>query len=464
VVEGVDAALAAGLAVNLRAVLDRDNVESFGELAHFAIERGWTKHPGFKTQIGRNYELHHCQSERSRLYTRVSLYEDLHRLVERDPAILEFHKPAFSIAKFLFERGQLPDPLFDACPACKTEWAFDYTGRIHPCTANVGKSGEAVGTFWPEVKLDAALVEPWEERDVLGMKSCQGCSVQLACGGGCGAVAKNRDGTVDAPDCRPVKELLSLGCSVYGQDLREHLVVLDGLETIHAKKVVFATGSSPRPINVKGEREYKGKGISYCATCDAEYYEGKHVIVIGGGNSAIEEALFITKFAAKITVVHQFAALSANKLAQEQAFANPKIEFLFEHEPREFLAEHGKTVDALVVEDLKTGEWKKLALSDGGGVFVFAGMQPNLEGFDGLFELDQFGYIKTDEEMHTSVPGVYAAGDVISKRYRQMTTALNDGTIASMVLAKEIAAAPELGAPATSLPPDPRGRQQAAHA
>jgi uncharacterized protein len=218
VVEGVDAALAAGLAVNLRAVLDRDNVESFGELAHFAIERGWTKHPGFKTQIGRNYELHHCQSERSRLYTRVSLYEDLHRLVERDPAILEFHKPAFSIAKFLFERGELPDPLFDACPACKTEWAFDYTGRIYPCTANVGKSGEAVGTFWPEVKLDASLVEPWEERDVLGMKSCLGCSVQLACGGGCGAVAKNRDGTVDAPDCRPVKELLSLGCSVYGKD------------------------------------------------------------------------------------------------------------------------------------------------------------------------------------------------------------------------------------------------------
>ena len=188
---------------------------------------------------------------------------------------------------------------------------------------------------------------------------------------------------------------------------------------------------------MKGEREYKGKGISYCATCDAKYYEGKHVIVIGGGNSAIEEALFITKFAAKITVVHQFAELSANKLAQEQAFANPKIEFLFEHEPREFLAENGKTVDALVVEDLKTGEWKRLPID---GVFVFAGMQPNLEGFDGLFELDKFGYIKTDEEMHTSVPGVYAAGDVISKRYRQMTTAVNDGTIASMVLAKEIAA------------------------
>jgi uncharacterized protein len=218
VVEGVDAALAAGLAVNLRAVLDKDNVESFGELAHFAIDRGWTKHPGFKTQIGRNYELHHCQSDRQRLYTRVSLYEDLFRLAERDPAVLEFHKPGFSVAKFLFENGKLPDPLFDACPACKTEWAFDYTGRIYPCTANVGKAGEALGTFWPEVKLDASLVEPWEERDVLDMPSCQDCAVRLACGGGCGAVSKNRDGHVSAPDCRPVRELLSLGVALYGRE------------------------------------------------------------------------------------------------------------------------------------------------------------------------------------------------------------------------------------------------------
>lgn len=220
-------------------------------------------------------------------------------------------------------------------------------------------------------------------------------------------------------------------------DLQHHEVELDGYETIHAKKIVFATGSSPRPIGVKGERDFKGKGISYCATCDAKYYEGKHVIVIGGGNSAIEEALFIAKFASKITIVHQFAELTANKLAQEQAFANPKIEFLFLHEPREFVATNGKTVDAVIVEDLQKHEQKILPID---GVFIFAGMQPNLEGFQGVFELDSYGYIKTDSEMHTSVPGVYAAGDVISKRFRQMTTAVNDGTIASMSLAKEIAA------------------------
>ena len=216
IVAGVDACLAAGLPVNLRSVLDRDNVAGFAELAHFAVDRGWTASPLFKTQIGRNYELHHCQSQRTRLYSRLSLYEDLHALVERDPAILRFHRPAFSIARFLFDRGELPAPLFDACPACKTEWAFDYAGRIYPCTANVGKPGESVGTFFPGRSVDEASVESWQERDVLGIGACRGCAVQLACGGGCGAVAKNRDGAIAAPDCRPVKELLSLGGALYG--------------------------------------------------------------------------------------------------------------------------------------------------------------------------------------------------------------------------------------------------------
>ncbi len=220
-------------------------------------------------------------------------------------------------------------------------------------------------------------------------------------------------------------------------DLPGHMVELDGFETIRAKKIVVATGSSPRPLHVKGEQEYKGKGISYCATCDAKYYEGRHVVVIGGGNSAVEEALFITKFAARVTVVHQFAELSANRLAQEQARANPRIEFLLRHEPREFLANNGQTVDAVVLEDLETGLWSRLAVD---GVFVFAGMKPNLEAFPGVFELDEYGYVKTDDSMHTNVPGVFAAGDVISKRFRQMTTAVNDGTIASMALAKEVAA------------------------
>ena len=220
-------------------------------------------------------------------------------------------------------------------------------------------------------------------------------------------------------------------------DLLHHAVELDGIETIHARKVIVATGSSPRPTGVQGEAEFKGRGISYCATCDAKYYEGKHVLVVGGGNSAVEESLFIAKFAAKITMVHQLDKLTANQEAQQRLFAEPKIEVLLRHEPRAFLAHGGQVVDAVLVEDLRTGTQREIAVD---GVFVFAGMQPNLTGLGDGFELDAWGYIKTDEDMHTNLPDVYAAGDVVSKRYRQMTTAVNDGTIAAMALSKEIAA------------------------
>lgn len=229
---------------------------------------------------------------------------------------------------------------------------------------------------------------------------------------------------------------MRLAADVGQVDLDALTVVVDGLETIWAKKLVVATGSSPRLIGVKGEREYKGRGISYCATCDAKYYEGKQVIVIGGGSSAIEEALFISKFAAKITIVHQFAVLQANKVAQEQAFADPKIEFVFEHEPREFIHD-GSTVSRVLVENLKTREMRELTCD---GVFIFAGMKPNLELFGERFKLDRFGYIETDADMHTNVPNVFAAGDVASKRLRQITTAVSDGTIAAVTAARELSA------------------------
>ena len=230
---------------------------------------------------------------------------------------------------------------------------------------------------------------------------------------------------------------MRLAAELTAVDLQGKTVELDGVETIRAKSVIVATGSSPRTLGVKGEVEFKGKGVSYCATCDAKYYEGKHVVVIGGGNSAIEESLFITRFASKVTVVHQLAELQANKTAQAMAFANPKIDFVFEHEPREFVSHTGRGVDGVVVEDLRTHERRTL---DCDGVFVFAGMRPNLEAFEGCFELDRFGYVKVDDEMRTNIPGVFAAGDVISKRYRQMTTAVSDGTIASIATARDLAA------------------------
>ncbi|HEX2865689.1 MAG TPA: FAD-dependent oxidoreductase [Ignavibacteriales bacterium] len=220
-------------------------------------------------------------------------------------------------------------------------------------------------------------------------------------------------------------------------NLTEKYVVIDEFEKISAKKIVLATGSSPRPLNVKGEKEYKGQGISYCATCDAKFFEGKHAVVIGGGNSAIEEALFITKFASKVTVVHQFDKLQANKAAQEKAFANPKIEFIFEHEPREFV-KNGHTVNEVIMEDLKNHELKSLKCD---GVFIFAGMQPNLQEFCDTFELDNWGYVKVDGGMHTNLKDVFAIGDVASKPFRQITTAVSDGTVAAITISKEFESA-----------------------
>ena len=216
-------------------------------------------------------------------------------------------------------------------------------------------------------------------------------------------------------------------------DLENKEVVIDEFETIKAKKIIIATGTSPNLMGIAGERELKGKGISYCATCDAKYYGDKEVVVIGGGNSAVEEADFISKFASKITMVHQFDALTANKQAQEKLVANPKISVLFEHEPRSFAREGDKIVTE--VENLKTKTTSKL-VSD--GVFIFIGMKPNIELFRDKLELDSWGYIKTDEDMRTSMPGVYAVGDVISKKYRQITTAVADGTIAAIAIAKEL--------------------------
>ncbi len=220
-------------------------------------------------------------------------------------------------------------------------------------------------------------------------------------------------------------------------DLENKNIVIDGFETLSGKKIILATGSSPRPIGVKGEREYRGQGISYCATCDAKFYEGKEVIVIGGGNSAIEESLFIAKFARTVTIVHQFATLQANKVAQEKAFANPRINFLFEHEPREFIKD-GASVRRVIVEDLKSHTRNTLECD---GVFIFVGMKPNIEEVAGRFNLDQWGYIKTDAVMHTNIRDVFAVGDVASKAYRQITTAVSDGTIAAITASKELEAA-----------------------
>ena len=216
-------------------------------------------------------------------------------------------------------------------------------------------------------------------------------------------------------------------------DLEKKEVVVDEFETIKAKKIIIATGTSPNLMGIPGEKELKGKGISYCATCDAKYFGDKEAVIIGGGNSAVEEAGFISKFASKITMVHQFDKFTANKQAQDKLFANPKISTLFEHEPRSFVRSGDKIITE--IEDLKTKEVKSI---ESDGVFVFIGMKPNIDLFRDKLTLDNWGYIKTNEDMQTSMPGVYAVGDVISKKYRQITTAVADGTIAAIAIAKEL--------------------------
>jgi thioredoxin reductase (NADPH) len=227
---------------------------------------------------------------------------------------------------------------------------------------------------------------------------------------------------------------LRAAAEVSSVDLVKKEAVLDGFETIRAKTIIIATGSSPRPLGIPGEKEYRGRGISYCATCDAKYYEGKDVIVIGGGNSAVEESLFIARFAKKVTIVHQFAELQANKEAQEQAKADPRISFLLEHEPRAFI-KHGDMDMEVEVQNLKTGERSGLRAH---GVFVFVGFIPNMGLFNGSLEKDKWGYVTTDDQMRTKVPGVYAAGDVRSKPFRQITTATADGTIAAIAISKDL--------------------------
>jgi len=218
IAEGISLLLKNHIPVNVRMIVDKDNINNLPELARFAIEQGWTKSLLFKTALGRNYELHHCQTNNKRLYSRIEMYQEVYDIVKKNPEVLEFHKPSFSISKFIFENGELPNPLFDSCSGGKTEWAFDYSGKIYSCTATVGNIGDELGTFYPTIELKEDLIEEWQDRDVLSIKECTTCSVRLACGGGCAAIAKAQTGKLLSPDCRPIKELMELGMGLYSSN------------------------------------------------------------------------------------------------------------------------------------------------------------------------------------------------------------------------------------------------------
>ena len=206
-----------------------------------------------------------------------------------------------------------------------------------------------------------------------------------------------------------------------------------------AKTVILATGAFPRPIGCKHEGKFVGKGISFCATCDAAFFEDLEVYVVGGGDAAVEEAMYLTKFARKVTIIHRRDELRAAKSIQEKAFENPKLHFMWDTVVDE--VDGDEILSKMVVKNTKTGELTTIeADEDDGlfGLFGFIGLLPNTSLYEGMVEMEN-GYIKTDADMHTNLPGVYAAGDLRVKSLRQVVTAAADGAIAAMQAEKYIA-------------------------
>lgn len=205
------------------------------------------------------------------------------------------------------------------------------------------------------------------------------------------------------------------------------------------KTVILATGAFPRPIGCKNEGKFVGKGISFCATCDANFFEDFEVFVVGGGDSAVEEAMYLTKFARKVTIIHRRDELRAAKSIQEKAFKNPKLFFMWDSVVDEVQGD--ELLNKMIIKNTKTGELTTYEADEEDGLFGlfgFIGMIPNSGLFEGIIDMER-GYIKTDDNMRTNIPGVYAAGDIRVKSLRQVVTAAADGAIAAMQCEKYIA-------------------------
>jgi len=207
----------------------------------------------------------------------------------------------------------------------------------------------------------------------------------------------------------------------------EKVVEVEDEGTFTASAVIIATGGVPRTLGLPSEAAFKGRGISYCATCDGDFFTDKHVVAIGGGNSAIEESIALAKHAASVTVVHEFDHFQAHPFAVEEARRHPKLKFLMEQDVREFVG--GDNLEKVIVAHKRTGAISEIPAS---GAFIFIGYVPNTAMLRGQVALSDRGEILTDEAMQTNVPGVFAAGDSRVKRYRQITTAVADGTIAAL--------------------------------
>lgn len=232
------------------------------------------------------------------------------------------------------------------------------------------------------------------------------------------------------------KQAKSFGCEVKSNvkvksmqlEGKTKTVTLENGDVFEAPAVILATGGRSRMLRVPGEEKFKGKGISYCATCDGDFFQDKEIIVVGGGNSALEEAVSLTKYASKVTILHEFDHFQAFEHAVDKAKENPKIDFIMESHITEFSGEN--QLNKVVYKNLRTGALNEKKID---GVFIFIGYEANTEVFkNGPLQLNQWGEILADESMKTNIQGVFAAGDCRAKRFRQITTAVSDGTIAAL--------------------------------
>ncbi|MDN7247284.1 thioredoxin-disulfide reductase [Planococcus shenhongbingii] len=213
-------------------------------------------------------------------------------------------------------------------------------------------------------------------------------------------------------------------------DGEEYKTIIAGSKEYKARAIIITTGAEYKKMGIPGENELGGRGVSYCAVCDGAFFKQKNLVVVGGGDSAVEEGVYLTRFADKVTIVHRRDELRAQKILQDRAFANDKIDFIWSHTVKEINDENGK-VGSVTLVSTKDGNEQEF---EADGVFIYIGMLPLTKPFADLGILNDEGYVVTNEKMETAVPGIYAAGDVREKMLRQVVTATGDGSIAAQAV------------------------------
>ncbi len=210
-------------------------------------------------------------------------------------------------------------------------------------------------------------------------------------------------------------------------DGKEYKTIKAGSKEYKARSIIISAGAEYKKLGVPGEQELGGRGVSYCAVCDGAFFKGKELVVVGGGDSAVEEGVYLTRFASKVTIVHRRDELRAQKILQDRAFANEKIDFIWNHTVKQINDKDGK-VGSVTLVSTQDGAEQEFAAD---GVFIYIGMVPLTKPFEGLGITNSNGYIETNEQMETKVPGIFAAGDIREKTLRQIVTATGDGSIAA---------------------------------